>query len=116
MVQADGAVSFISDKVIINEEFVQIAHEGRTPEKRFRFGGTCVEGSCKQWTGSRCGVIDQVIESVDAGKHLPDCSIRTQCRWYAQNGESACFVCPFVVTDLMVGEQTTGKENHHAEK
>ena len=103
IVMRDGRVAFSTDRIIVNEEFVQIARTGRTPEKRFRFGGQCVQSGCKQWTGGRCGVIDRIIESVDETidtTDLPVCSIRPQCRWFYQSGAEACAICPEVVTDL----------------
>jgi hypothetical protein len=108
LVGSDGTVSFISEKMVINDEFVQIARAGRTPEKRFRFAGRCVEHACKQWAGHECGVIEEVLKSVDVSGEsvdLPNCSIRPQCRWYQQKGALACSVCPFVITDLMVDEK-----------
>ncbi|HZH30596.1 MAG TPA: hypothetical protein VEY11_07510 [Pyrinomonadaceae bacterium] len=102
IVMSDGRVAFTSGRMEINEEFVQIAHRGRSPEKRFRFANTCVKGACQQWSGSRCGIIDAVMEAVrPAGEtsELPACSIRSQCRWFDQSGAAACAVCPEVITD-----------------
>jgi len=110
----DGRVAFASDRIILGEEFVQAAQQGRSPESRFRFGGTCVREGCRQWTGERCGVIDTVIDSIGDSvpkEGLPDCSIRPQCRWYLQSGASACTVCPYVQTDsrsLQVGPEGGG--------
>ena len=101
----DGRVAFSSDQIIINKEFIQIARRGRSPEKRFRFGGLCVKSGCNQWTGSRCGVIDTIIESTGENNEtvsLPDCSIRSECRWFYQSGANACAVCPDVITDLRI--------------
>lgn len=103
VVMRDGRVAFSSDRIVVNQEFVQIAREGRTPEKRFRFGGHCIEGGCNQWTGTRCGVIDKVIETTNADMsdpNLPECSIRGECRWFYQRGAEACAICPDVITDL----------------
>ena len=44
-------------------DFVRDAHRGRSPETRFRFAQPCAESRCSQWTGSRCGVIDQALAS-----------------------------------------------------
>lgn len=100
IVGRDGRVAFSSDRLIIDEEFVQIARAGRTPEKRFRFGGQCVQNGCRQWTGKRCGVIDSVTGTVRGDTaDLPECSIRSECRWFYQSGDEACAVCPEVVTD-----------------
>lgn len=105
VIRGDGRVAFIEEKLFIDREFVDIAHEGREPEKRFRFANTCVKNGCRQWTGSRCGVIDRLAEadvelpSLDA---LPDCSIRVDCRWYKQVGGQACGICPYVVTNSLL--------------
>lgn len=103
IVLPDGRIAFASDKIVLSEQFVQIAKEGRSPEKRFRFSGKCVKSGCKQWTGKRCGVVDTLIEESEARSQptdLPECSIRSQCRWFHQRGPSACVICPEVITDL----------------
>jgi hypothetical protein len=97
----DGRVAFASDRIVVNEEFVEAAAEGRPAEQRFRFAAPCVRGACKQWTGSRCGVIDAVVDHLGPTEaaSLPACSIRSQCRWFGQSGPVACSACPLVVTD-----------------
>lgn len=103
VVTGDGRVAFSSDRIVVNEEFVQIARAGRTPEKRFRFGGKCVQSGCRQWTGKRCGLIDSIVEAAKpevANATLPECSIRSECRWFYQSGDEACAICPEVITDL----------------
>ena len=106
VVQEDGSVSLLSQLQRVDEFFVKLAHEGRAPEKRFRFAGSCLKSGCQQWTGSRCGVVDRVLadnpEHVAnvSGKELPCCSIRQDCRWYQQIGPNACGICPLIVTDL----------------
>lgn len=102
IVMRDGRVAFSSDRLVVNEEFVQIARAGRTPEKRFRFGGQCVQSGCRQWTGERCGLIDKITETANIDVEsagLPECSIRSECRWFYQSGAEACAVCPEIVTD-----------------
>src|SRR4051794_2302722 len=61
VVQGDGTVSFLSQQRIVDDYFVKLAHEGRSPEKRFRFADTCVKSGCQQWGNGRCGVIDRVL-------------------------------------------------------
>ena len=56
-----GTLAYASDRLVVDEEFVQIARAGRSPEKRFRFSARCVQSACRQWTGTRCGVIDAVL-------------------------------------------------------
>ena len=112
LVLPDGRVAYASDRIAVDDEFVDIARQGRSPEQRFRFASPCVQSACRQWTGNRCGVIDEVLDQVnrkamspedDAADpvqmDLPPCSIRDDCRWWNQHGRSACEVCPLVITD-----------------
>jgi len=104
IVQQDGHVGFIKQKIMLDKEFVQSARKGRSPEKRFRFAEQCRESACTQWRDNKCGVIDQVI-SMLAPKQVPDelpqCGIRPECRWFKQEGGRACAVCPEVITDSL---------------
>ena len=102
IVEADGRVGFLGEPLRVDEDFVVKAKEGRAPERRFRFSSRCLETGCRQWTGSRCGVIDGVMAEAgpqETGVGLPACGIRPQCRWFRQSGAEACGVCPFVITD-----------------
>jgi hypothetical protein len=103
IVLPNGRVSFASDEIRLTEEFVAVAQEGRPPEKRFRFAQPCARGGCRQWTGSRCQVIDDVqvaLSGTVEDDELPACSIRPRCRWFLQSGADACAVCPAVITDM----------------
>ena len=104
IVLADGSVAFAADRLVVNRQFVENARQGRSPEKRFRFGDACVQSGCLQWKDNRCGVIDQILEAAPIHElpvALPECSIRPQCRWYGQSGASACRICTLVVTDCL---------------
>jgi hypothetical protein len=114
VVNADGSVGYLTPAVRIDEEFVARARKGRPPERRFRFAAPCVESGCRQWTGSRCGVIDGIlaspVEPAEPAAHdgLPHCAIRSACRWFHQSGPEACAACPLVITDT--GTVTNGLE------
>lgn len=107
VIQPNGQVAYFGHSIgegalVVDEEFAERARRGRAPEKRFRFASACVECGCKQWTGTRCGVIDRVLdlaEEEDATAALPRCGIRPRCRWFQQSGPDACAVCPLIVTD-----------------
>ena len=101
IVNAEGSVDILANPLPIDDTFIQIAEQGREPEKRFRFVNKCVEGGCQQWTGSRCGVIDTVLlqlQHITDENNLPLCNIRSDCRWFSQTGEAACKTCTLVVT------------------
>ena len=106
IVGGDGIVGYVRPLITLDKEFVRRAHEGRQPEKRFRFSQPCIEHRCRQWTGSRCGVIDRALQAKEEadipdawGDSLPKCTIRPQCRWFAQVGRKACAVCPLVISE-----------------
>ena len=106
IVLPDGSVAFSKDRIVIDAAFVEVARQGRSPEKRFRFSSTCKRAACVQWTDGRCGIVDRIIgehadrESAESENFvLPECSIRPQCRWHLQSGDAACRACPEVITD-----------------
>jgi hypothetical protein len=102
MIRSDGSVAFLKDRIEVTREFLDIAAKGAAPETRFRFSSTCIACACKQWVNGGCSVPERVAgliptaDLIDAP--LPACSIRDQCRWFAQRGADACRVCPLVVT------------------
>lgn len=107
VVEADGLVAYLDELVVVSPEFVQTASEGRAPEQRFRFSGTCIQGGCGQWDrgGRRCGLIGELTaqagpREVTPPGDLPECVIRPRCRWFNQQGAPACAVCPEVTRDL----------------
>jgi hypothetical protein len=104
----NGQINFLSHKVVINSEFIQIAGLGRKPEKRFRFANTCIENKCSQWENGQCGLIRKLVNAFHDNEEseqvftnsISNCSIRYDCRWYGQYGFDACKICPEIVTDL----------------
>lgn len=106
LVGPDQKVRYLPRRLEVDRQFVQIARQGRAPEQRFRFSSRCVEGACAQWTGSRCGVVDRVMDELGVSPNaapaadLPDCSIRPECRWWRQSGPAACVACPEVITEI----------------
>ena len=115
IVQADGSVAFLDHRRVVDDFFVKLAHEGRTPEKRFRFADTCVKSGCRQWGNGRCGVIDRVLAAnpdYREADELPLCTIRTDCRWHLQWGARACGVCPLIVTDLRKDSAPANQSYH----
>ncbi len=102
IVNQEGMVDILEHPIPVTQEFVEIAHQGRPPEQRFRFANTCVEKGCRQWNGKGCSIGDMVASLIQAEENaleLPACGIRRQCRWYVQNGPKACMACPLVTTD-----------------
>jgi hypothetical protein len=102
IVNREGRIAFLNTPVELQSSFIQIAHKGRPPGKRFRFTAPCLETGCTQWIEGRCSVVDTVIAAIHdelPEEHFPTCGIRSSCRWFRQSGYAACTVCENVVTD-----------------
>jgi hypothetical protein len=106
--QEDGTLSILPQPLPVDEAFVAKANaHPLPPEQRFRFTNKCIEGACKQWTGTGCGVAARAMAALDrlpANALLPDCGIRHECRWYSEQGRDACRICPFVLTEITEAE------------
>lgn len=101
VIDAQGSVQFIGTPIPVTEEFVQIARNGRSPEKRFRFTTTCAQRGCAQWAGGRChiGAVVAATTLAPESDALLPCGLRDRCRWYDQEGKRVCNTCRYVVTD-----------------
>jgi hypothetical protein len=105
LVNSGGRIDFLLQRVEIDAEFVAVAHEGRQPEQRFRFSSPCLKSGCEKWDGERCGVAKILHERgpellpTEPAAELPLCSIRPQCRWHGEYGDSICLTCSWVITE-----------------
>lgn len=99
VVNKDGKVQFITP-LTVTEEFIQ---QNDNLEQRFRFTGKCVEKGCAQWNneGSKCS-LSQKVQDLDTIKNteLSFCPIRSQCRWFSQDGKDACFSCNEITRNM----------------
>ena len=99
---SDGRLAHLSPPMEVDEAFIAAASRHGQPEARMRFTSPCLQEGCTQWTGSACGVVEQVLATgaaEDQPARLPRCAIRSACRWYLQEGGPACRACPLVLTD-----------------
>src|SRR6476619_5849589 len=56
VIQSDGSVAFIKDRIEVTRDFLDIARKGREPETRFRFSAACIGSACRQWVNSGCSL------------------------------------------------------------
>ncbi|NDA80814.1 MAG: hypothetical protein EBX92_06800 [Actinobacteria bacterium] len=71
-------------------------HNGR-PHPTMRFAARCVNAACSHWSISSCRLgwsVSSVSIAVDRSED--SCPIREKCRWFVENGISACQVCPWL--------------------
>ena len=102
--QEDGSIAILPQVLPVDNDFIRIGKQDEVPlEERFRFSNKCVESGCIQWTGSSCRVASDVLSYLDQVKSergLLACGIRSTCRWFHQEGEKACKICIYVVTEI----------------
>jgi hypothetical protein len=72
------------------------------PTEVFRIAAPCAERQCRHFLADRCSLASRLIKILPVGESkIPSCSIRSTCRWWAQEGKEACLRCPQVVTFAM---------------
>jgi hypothetical protein len=93
----DGRPAYLPDRMPVTDDLLRQVDPG-TLERRFRFAAPCQEGACGHWSDSRCGIPSKLAALVTADDEadIPRCSIRHDCRWFAQAGFDACRLCPLV--------------------
>lgn len=71
-----------------------------TPTEVLRTAAPCIANGCQHYDGTNCRLAMRIVEQLPtATEQLPPCSIRRDCRWWQQEGKSACMRCPQVITD-----------------
>lgn len=107
IVQSDGSVAFLNPALPVNSEFIQIAKQGREPEKRFRFSAPCAAQRCTNWRSGQCDLIHRICGdlleqgiSVSAESRRNGCDIQEVCVWFKQLGSAACAACRYVITNV----------------
>jgi hypothetical protein len=69
------------------------------PTEVFRIAANCAEHQCMHFDGAKCRLVQKVASLDPAIDSLVPCPIRTECRWWQEEGKDACLRCPFVVTE-----------------
>ena len=101
---AAGHIEYLDEPIVIDKTFVDVARQGRAPEERFRFASNCAKNGCGHWAGEGtvCGLVGKIVDAMNrkAEAELVACPIRDRCRWYHQQGATACASCDEVVRNL----------------
>ncbi|NJP32065.1 hypothetical protein HCJ94_08770 [Micromonospora sp. HSS6-12] len=108
MITPAGRVAYVTPQMPA-EVALAAANADRPVESQYRLAGPCVTAKCGFWTGDHCGLGERLVASYQetaapAETDLPRCAIRRTCRWYAEQGRSACAACSHVVTDARPGQ------------
>ncbi len=92
-------VTYLEDSLPITEDLIKQI-EPVTPTEVFRIAAKCAHNNCQHFDGTNCLLARRVVANLPTvSEDLPPCSIRSSCRWWKQEGKSACMRCPQVITD-----------------
>lgn len=66
-----------------------------------RISAPCMENRCQYFDGDKCRLAKVISAQSQPEKKssVPFCAVRETCRWYAEQGQDACRVCQYIVTD-----------------
>jgi hypothetical protein len=91
-------LSYLNERLEVTDEVIAMAAPAK-PTEVFRFAATCEESRCTHFDGRDCQLAKRIIQIMPAVvSSLPPCIVRANCRWYLQEGGSACLRCPQVST------------------
>ncbi|NJR64382.1 MAG: nitrogen fixation protein [Leptolyngbyaceae cyanobacterium CRU_2_3] len=83
----------------VTDELLRLASPVK-PTEVFRFAAPCANNSCQHFDGSNCRLAKRIVDLLPAVETiLPPCQIRSSCRWWQQEGKTACLRCPQIVTE-----------------
>ncbi len=92
-------VVWIEHPVAVTPELLEMTGTV-SPTQVFRFAAKCQESACSHFDGADCGLVTRLVAKLDpVAAKPPPCFIRPDCRWYRQEGVSACQRCPQIVTE-----------------
>jgi hypothetical protein len=91
--------AYLNELLPINESLLSIAAPAQ-PGEVFRIAAHCAESSCKHFGDGLCRLAERTVALLpEVVYQLPACQIRSDCRWWKQEGKAACLRCPQVVTE-----------------
>ncbi|MBD3886017.1 nitrogen fixation protein [Phormidium tenue FACHB-886] len=94
------SVAYLTEAQPVTEKLLSLAAPV-APTEVFRFAASCEAGNCQHFDGKHCRLATRIVEKLPvATTALPACVLRPNCRWWRQEGKSACLRCPQVVTEI----------------
>jgi hypothetical protein len=92
-------VGYLAERVPVTDELLALAGPVK-PTEVFRFAAACAGDKCKHFDGHDCNLATKLVQMMPpVTKALPACQLRPECRWWRQEGKSACMVCPSIRTE-----------------
>ena len=104
---SDPTVTYLDQPLSVTPELLAAA-KPVGPTEIFRFVGPCLEMGCRQFGNGQCQLAKRLVQTIPAvAQSFPACAIRQRCRWWQQEGKSACLRCSqiartnYALSDLM---------------
>jgi hypothetical protein len=96
---ADGfEVAYLDEPLPVTPEVLAMAAPAQ-PTEVFRLAAKCQTNRCPHFDGTDCGLATRIVQILPTVvDHLPHCQIRSECRWFHQEGVAACRRCPQIAT------------------
>lgn len=91
-------VGYLEERVPVTPELLAMTGAVK-PTEVFRFGAPCAGGACRHYDGHDCQLANKLVQMTPAVAALPACTLRPDCRWWRQEGKSACMRCPAIRTE-----------------
>jgi hypothetical protein len=96
-------IGYLTEPQPVTDEILALAAPAE-PAQVFRMAAPCMADGCKHFSDGDCRLVKRIITAFDpVVSGLPPCRIRPTCRWFRQEGRSACVRCPQVVTNSYDG-------------
>lgn len=102
---SNGEIDFLGKPIKIDEDFIKDNESDVAIETKFRFTGSCANKSCGQWAENKCSLGANIVKelgSISEKREIPNCPIMENCRWFHQEGEKACRICPLITRNGML--------------
>jgi hypothetical protein len=92
-------VTYLNERQPVTDELMALCNPV-TPTEVFRIAAPCASNGCQHFDGTDCRLAKRIVQHLPGvAEELPPCPIRQDCRWWQQEGKTACMRCPQVVTD-----------------
>lgn len=92
-------IKYLQEAQPTTEELIALASPV-TPTEVFRIAAACATNQCQHFDGQNCRLAQRIVTQLPTvTEQLPACAIRRDCRWFQQEGKTACLRCPQIITD-----------------
>lgn len=113
--EKDRRLSYANESIRVTRELLDSV-DGVPATLVYRFAAKCLGNNCVQYGSGHCRLGKQLSNALrTTTDKIPPCTIRSNCRWYNENGTAACLRCSQVVTRMEIGEKAKNTDTNSTE-